>query len=142
MSLGVLVILVVAGVSLVVAVVAFSGVSHAVRLDSLAQARNLLESEFPQAKLGEGLLAGDGRAAFFRSGNDRIAVAAAFGDRFVLRLYESSAIRDFDVSEDGAAKIRFNDFTFPALRLRFASKADADNLAVWRDANGLEEKNA
>jgi hypothetical protein len=135
MSLEVLVIMVVAGVSLVFAVVAWSGVSHPVLLDSEDQARDLLRSEFPEAKLGEGLLSGDRKAAFFRCGNDRIAVAAAFGDRFVLRLYERSAFRHLTVKEDGGANVRFNDFTFPSLRLRFASKADAGNLSGWLEEN-------
>ena len=121
-----------------VAVVAFSGVSHSAVIESEDQARALLAEEFPEAKLGEGLLSGDGRAAFFRSGNEGIAVAAVLGDRFVLRLYDRGAIRRFTSKKDGTARIRFNDFTFPALRLRFASAAEADNLASWLEGAGLE----
>lgn len=142
MSLGVLVIMVVAGVSLVVAVVAYSGVSHPVTIDGEEHARALLTGEFPEARLGEGLLSGDRKAAFFRCGNDRVAIAVAFGDRYVLRLFERSAIRRFRAGDDGGVKIRFDDFTFPALRLRFASAADARNLAAWLDGNTPEENHA
>ena len=135
MSLVTLVILVVAGVSLVVAVVAFSGVSHAVQLDDEDHARALLREEFPDASLGEGLLSGDRKAAFFRCGNDRIAVAAAMGDRYVLRLFDRDAIGGLVVKDGGAAKLKFGDFTFPALRLRFASADDASKLAGWLEEN-------
>ena len=142
MSLGVLVIMVVAGVSLVVAVVAWSGVSRSATLASEDEARALLLEEFPDARLGEGLMTGDGRAAFFRCGNGRIALAAALGDRYVLRLYDRPAIRRIAVKEDGSARIRFDDFTLPSLRLRFASAADARNLTAWLDGNTLEETHA
>lgn len=131
MPLEILVIMVVAGVSLIVAVVAFSGLSHTARFDDEDHARRLLTEEFPDATFGEGIVSGDGRAAFFRCGNDRIAVAAGMGDRYVLRLFERKAVRPFAVKGDGAAKIRFDDFTFPALRVRFAKADDAENMNGW-----------
>ncbi|MEC9342267.1 MAG: hypothetical protein VYD64_00325 [Pseudomonadota bacterium] len=137
MSIEILVILVVAGVSLVIAAVAWSGLSRPARIDGEDHARALLRAEFPDISLGEGMVTGDGRAAFFRCGNDRVAIAAVFGDRFVLRRFEPGEIREFDVGDDGSARFRFNDFTFPALRVRFASEADARNLAGW-----LEESHA
>lgn len=137
MSLEILVAMVVLGVSLVVATVAFSGLSKPARIAGEDAARRRLAVDFPDARFGEGVITADGKAAFFRCADGRVGLVYALGSRFVTRLVARDSVRRLERGEGAILFLQLDDFTFPRLRLEFAVPEDADRLAGW-----LEVENA
>jgi len=135
MPLPFLAIMVVAGVALVVAVVAWSGLSQPARIASKEDARSVFGMEFPDIATDEALVTADGRTALLHCGVGQVGVVAAFGSKFVVRLYDRSDFRHIEFDDDGMVRMQTDDFTFSAMQLRFAEAGEADRLAGWLEEN-------
>ncbi|GIL00718.1 MAG: hypothetical protein BroJett030_06170 [Alphaproteobacteria bacterium] len=135
MPLEVLVVMVVVGIAIVIAAVAFSGLSRGARIDSEGQIRRRLSDDFPEVVLRDGLITSDRRTAFFRCGDGRVAIATALGSRFVTRLIDARQVRRLELGEAGEATLELRDFTLARMRLGFDEAAEARRLSQWLEAS-------
>lgn len=134
MPLEILAVMVVAGIALVVAMVSLSGLSHPVRIDGPAHARDLLSRDCPDIAPRQAVLAADGRTALFDCGAGGVAMVMAFGSRFVTRRIAPTALKRVAREDERTVTLTFPDIAIPALRIVFDSAEDAERLVGWLGA--------
>jgi hypothetical protein len=134
MSLEILVILVVVGVSAVVAAVRLSGVSRQRAIADARQAKSLFAARYPDELPRECLRASDEKAAFLLLPDGRIGLVSVFGARYVCRLFERKDIQ-FRQRGDEEITLRFPDFGFPGGTYRFARVEDTQRLIGWLEGD-------
>ncbi|WP_323761074.1 hypothetical protein [Maricaulis sp.] len=131
MSLIYLLVGSVLGVSAMVLVNAWLGISQPSRLTDLEDAARRLDADRVGFDPGEGVLAVDGEAALIaeRSG-DCIGLLVARGSDLVIRYLVPGSVRDATVDEGNSIRLRLNDFVFAPARLRFHT---ADEASLWAE---------
>lgn len=135
MSLPILLIAVVIGISIIVAAIHFSGGSKAVTIASTEQAVARFQDDYPEQPIGAVWLTVAADAAFLELSNGGTGVVQAFGDRFVTR---SLAPRDIAACSRVAAtgvSLRITDFTFPGGEFVFSDAATADAIVAQLTAS-------
>ncbi|ABI65924.1 MULTISPECIES: hypothetical protein [Maricaulis] len=117
------------GVSVMVLINAWLGISRPARLVDLDDAARRLDADRVGFDAGEGVLAVDGAAALIaeRSG-DCLGLLVARGSDLVIRYLVPGSVRDAVVEEGSAVRLRLNDFVFAPARLRFST---ADEASLW-----------
>ncbi len=117
------------GVSVMVLINAWLGISRPARLVDLDDAARRLDADRVGFDAGEGVLAVDGAAALIaeRSG-DCLGLLVARGSDLVIRYLVPGSVRDAVVEEGSAVRLRLNDFVFAPARLRFRT---ADEASLW-----------
>lgn len=140
MPLPVLVVLVVVGISLVVACVWFLDLSKPARLADSGDARRQFAVSFPATKVEEVLVSADGVAAFLLlRGGRRIGLVEAFGARFITRIMRHGDIEPTDNLGEAGVKLHFADFSHPRGRYEFSNAEDRDRLLQWCATIGQED---
>lgn len=131
MSLEVLASMVVVGIALVIGAVNYFGMSHSARIDDESGIRRRLGDDFPEVMLRDAVITADRTTAFFRCSDGRVAIARAMGSRFVTRLLGAASVRRLDNDKGTELTLELDDFTFPRMRLGFASPDDARRVSNW-----------
>lgn len=136
MSLGLLVTMVVIGVSSVVLIVHLTGGSRRARLDGEAAARARFAIDFPEAVVAAVHLTRDGDAAFLALEDGRAGIVAAIGDRFLTRVVGAGDMADEPRASGAVLTLRLRDFTWKGGAFTFAGESEAravrDLLAARR----------
>ena len=128
MPLELLAILVVAGISGVVALVHLFGWTGRAAWTDDAAARDAFLLDYPQARIVATHRADDGRAAIFETSDGRLGFLAAMGGGRMTRLLPPGtlgAVRKTDRGFD----LRLNDFAAPRFRLSIADEGHRRALA-------------
>jgi len=131
MSLIYLLVGSVLGVSAMVLVNAWLGISRPARLTDLDDAARRLDADRVGFEPGEGVLAVDGEGALIaeRSG-DCVGLLVARGSDLVIRYLVPGSVREATLEEGNSLRLRLNDFVFAPARLRFNT---ADEASLWAD---------
>ena len=131
MPLEILAVMVVAGLSLVICAVHFSGMSRPARIAGSEAARARFLVDYPGEQTGEIAISEDGGAAFIALAGGRTGLVHAIGARYVTRILEPAAVKAVKCDGNGGLALRLKDFTLPAQRARFKSAADAAKVSNW-----------
>lgn len=141
MSLPILLIMVVAGVSMVGFAVHLSGGSRDVALASADAAKARFAEDFPDDRVEQVFMAAKGEGAILRLSDGAVGIVHNFGDRFVTRrLAAGSAI---DVRDDGPQgfALLLHEHAWPQVRFRFDDEgAMRQALAAFGAASGKLER--
>ncbi len=131
MSLPILVIMVIAGVSAVGLAVHLSGGSRDAALTGEAMARARYAEDFPDDSVEEVVMAADGAGAVLKIGNGVVGIVHNFGDRFVTRrLAPGTPVETREDGSDGFVLLP-HEFAWTEARFRFG---DADACRRARSA--------
>jgi len=126
------------GISAMVLVNVWLGLSEPARLRDLDDAVARLDTDSVGYEAGEGgLVTPDGLSALVpaRDGT-QIGLLVARGSDFVIRYLGPGSVRSAEAGEDGSLMLRLNDFAFAPARLNFGS---ADVARSWAGRlNGLK----
>lgn len=138
MPLEILAIMVVAGLSLVIAAVHFSGLSHVARFDGDDQAINRFNEDYPDEKVCSVFIAAGNKTAFLELADGRTGLVQAVGDRFLTRVINRAAVAEAKADRNGWFYLRLNDFSLPRLRAEFAAPHHAEMLrrGIMGQTNG------
>lgn len=117
------------GVSAMVLVNAWLGISGTARLADLKDAARRLDADRVGFDAGEGVLAVDGEGALIeeRSG-DCLGLLVAKGSDIVIRYLVPGSVRDAVIEDGNNVRLRLNEFVFAPARLRFSL---ADEATLW-----------
>lgn len=113
MSLGLLVAMVVVGVSGVVLLVHLTGGSAPARLAGEAAARERFAFDFPDLGVRSVHLTRAGDAAFLALEDGRVGIVQAIGGKFLTRLVAAGDLAGPPRSTDSTLALRLKDFTWP-----------------------------
>lgn len=119
MSLPVLVILVVVGITAAVLAVHLTGGSKIATIRDTSHARELFATDFPEERTGDATLTTDRHSAFMTLPGNRVAIVQSFGDGFFTRSVSASDIASITVREPATISIRFKDFTWTGGHFHF-----------------------
>jgi hypothetical protein len=131
MPLEILAIMVVAGLSLVIGAVHFSGMSRPARIGDAEAARARFLLDYPGEHTGEVAISDDGRVAFIALDGGRTGLVHAIGARFVTRILQPLSVKEVRCDESGGLALRLTDFTLPAERAHFTSASEAAKVSRW-----------
>ena len=131
MPLEILAIMVVAGLSLVIGAVHFSGMSRPARIVDSQAARARFLIDYPDEEIGEIAISDDGKAAFIALGGGRTGLVHAIGARYVTRILQPQVLREVRCDESGGLALRLRDFTLPAEHARFTRAGEAAKVSRW-----------
>ncbi|MFE0014369.1 hypothetical protein ACFWXH_05970 [Mesorhizobium sp. NPDC059054] len=134
-SLPVLVVMVVVGISMAVAAVHFTGGSRTTRLADARQALDRFAVDFPDLKPGTVQLTGNGDTAFIELADGHTGVVHAIGDRFLTRIVTPAEIELVKLDSNNVLTLRFRDFTWRGGRFAFADAATAHAVFQPLDPN-------
>jgi hypothetical protein len=126
------------GISAMVALNAWLGLSQPARLSGLDDAVQRLEADAAGFDAAEGTVAPDGRSALVMSAaGDIIAMLVARGSDFVIRYLDKGSVGAVEDAGDGTLTVRLNDFAFAPARLNLdtpqAARYWADKLDALQD---------
>ena len=129
MSLIYLLVGSVLGVSAMVLINAWLGISRSACLTDLEDAARRLDADRVGFDAGDGVLAVDGEGALIaeRSG-DCLGLLIARGSDFVIRYLVPGSVRDAVIEDGTSVRLRLNDFVFVPAKLRFET---ADEAMIW-----------
>lgn len=113
MSLALLVVMVVVGVSGVVLIVHLTGGSVHARLADEAAARARFAVDFPEPEVTAAFLTADGEAAFLALADGRVGIVQAIGSKFLTRIVAARDLAEAPRVEDAAVTLHLRDFTWP-----------------------------
>lgn len=121
----------VAGITAMVVVNMWLGLSEPARLRDLEDAVARLDTDSVGYEAGEGgLVTPDGLGALIPSRDGRtIGLLVARGSDFVIRYLGPGSVRTADAGADGLLLLRLNDFAFAPARLNFGSADEAQSWA-------------
>jgi hypothetical protein len=131
MPLEILAIMVVAGLSLVICAVHFSGMSRPARIASEESARARFLIDYPDEEIGEIAISDDGKAAFIALAGGRTGLVHAIGARYITRILQPQSLREVRCDESGGLALRLRDFTLPAEHAHFTSASEAAKVSRW-----------
>jgi len=135
MPLPLLALLVVAGISAVVLFVHLVGWSKPARFDGEADARTVLQAEYPDSQIETITLSDNKRIALAQRRDQPPALVHAFGDRFVGRDLSPDLINQV-VEVGRALHFKFNDFTDPMITVAIADASARQNwLSTFATVN-------
>lgn len=121
----------VAGISAMVAVNAWLGLSQPARLDSLDEAVKRLDEDAVGFEAGEAILAREGRGALVEErGTGRVGLLAPRGADFVIRYIAPGEVREVRTDEEARLTVRLADFTLAPVVLVMESGREA---RAWAD---------
>ena len=129
MSLTLLVIMVVVGITAIVVAVHVTGGTVTAALENAAAAKRRFADDFADVSVTDIWLTKERNAAFLALEDGRTGIVSALGDRFLTRIVDAAdpAMR---VELDGAiVRISINDFTWRGGPFTFADEADARAVA-------------
>jgi len=132
-SLPILAVMVVFGISLAVAAVHFTGGSRIARLADARAALERFTVDFPDLCPGATYLTADGRAAFLDLGQGRTGVVQVIGDRFLTRIVTPADVDLANLEESKVLSLRFKDFTWRGGRFAFADAVVAQAMLTALD---------
>ena len=132
-SLPILAVMVVFGISLAVAAVHFTGGSRTARLADARAALERFTVDFPDLRPGATYLTTDGGAAFLDLGQGRTGVVQVIGDRFLTRIVTPADVDLASLVESKVLSLRFKDFTWRGGRFAFADAAAAQAVLTALD---------
>ncbi|MCO5158223.1 MAG: hypothetical protein M9945_15985 [Aquamicrobium sp.] len=138
MSLGLLVAMVVIGVSGVVLLVHLTGGSRRARLADEAAARARFGVDYPDPAIVAVHLTQDGDAAFLALDDGRVGIVAAVGDRFLTRLVGAADLAGAPRVAGATLMLRLRDFTWPGGAFTFAAEGEARAVAALFAAPGRQ----
>ncbi|CAM5610244.1 hypothetical protein MAUB1S_10355 [Mycolicibacterium aubagnense] len=134
-SLPVLVVMVVVGISMAVAAVHFTGGSRVMRLVDAGQAMDRFAVDFPDLTPGTIQLTENGDTAFIDLGDGRTGIVHVIGDRFLTRVVAPSEIEFARLGNDRILTLRFKDFTWREGRFAFTDAETASAVFMALDPN-------
>lgn len=130
MSLTLLVVMVVAGITAIVVAVHLTGGTRTAALEDAEAARRRFADDFAEIPVRQAWLTEDRRTAFMALEDGRIGLVAALGDRFLTRIV-GSADRAGQPAVDGrTVKLRLDDFTWRGGSFTFRSEEEARAVAA------------
>lgn len=132
-SLPVLVVMVVVGISMAVAAVHFTGGSRTAGLADARQALDRFVVDFPDLNPRAIQLTENGNTAFLELADGRTGIVHAIGDRFLTRVVTPAEIELAGLDDSKVLTLRLKDFTWRGGRFAFADAAAA--LAVFKVLN-------
>ena len=138
MSLGLLAILVVIGVSGVVLVVHLTGGSRRARLEDEATARARFGVDYPDLAVMAVHPTHEGDAAFLALEDGRVGIVAAIGDRFLTRVVGAADLAAPPRVAGVVLTLRLRDFTWPGGAFTFAGEGEARAVAALFTAPGQQ----
>lgn len=130
MSLGLLVVMVVVGVSGVVLIVHLTGGSRRARLADEAAARARFGVDHPDLAIVAVHLTKEGDAAFLALDDGHVGIVAAIGDRFLTRLVRAPDLAAPPRVAGAVLLLRFRDFTWPGGSFTFDREDEARAVAA------------
>ena len=130
MSLGLLAVMVVIGVSGVVLLVHLTGGSRRARLEGELAARTRFGVDHPDLAIVAAYLTQDGDAAFLALEDGRVGIVAAAGDRFLTRLVGAPDLAGTPRVTGATLMLRLRDFTWPGGAFTFAGEGEARAVAA------------
>lgn len=136
MSLGLLVVMVVVGVSGVVLIVHLTGGSKRARLADEAAARARFGVDYPDCGVTAIHLTKEGDAAFLALDDGRIGIVAAIGDRFLTRLVAMHDLAGAPCVSGAMLSLPLRDFTWPGGTFTFAGEDEAQAVEALIAAPG------
>lgn len=125
MSLGLLVAMVVVGVSGVVLIVHLTGGGAPARLAGEAAARERFAFDFPDPGVRSVHLTRAGEAAFLALEDGRVGIVQAVGGKFLTRLVAASDLAGAPRATDSTLALRLRDFTWPGGVFTFDGSSEA-----------------
>lgn len=128
MSLPILVVLVVVGITLTIAAVHFTGGSKVSIIRDGEHARRLFLADFPDEQPGRAVLTANSQSAFMQLSGGRTAIVQSFGDGFFTRIVAPSDIAQLGLREPATVSIRFKDFTWTGGHFTFAGVDTAQQI--------------
>lgn len=140
MSLGLLVAMVVIGVSGVVLIVHLTGGTRRARLEDEAAARARFGVDCPDLAIGAVHLTQNGDAAFLALEDGRVGIVAAIGDRFLTRAVAAHDLAGPPRVTGATLMLRLRDFTWPGGAFTFAGEGEARAVAALFAALGGKEE--
>lgn len=129
MSLPILVLAVVIGISVIVAAIHFSGGSRTATIASAEQAVSRFHDDFPGEAVGAVRLTVSADTAFLELDGGRVGLVHALGDRFLTRILTPGDVVSCRSSAERLS-VRLSDFTFGGGNFIFADAAMADAVAA------------
>lgn len=130
MSLTLLVVMVVVGITAVVAAVHMTGGTVTAALPETEAARRRFADDFGDLDAAQVWLTEQRDAAFLALEDGRTGIVCAFGDRFLTRIASAGDPAMRAECDGRTVRIRMDDFTWPGGPFTFAGEADA--LAIAR----------
>ena len=129
MSLPVLVVLVVVGISAIVLAVHLTGGTRNAVLADEAAARARFALDHPREHPTAVRLTKAREAAFLELDRGRIGIVQSFGDRFLTRIVTAADVERADRPAPDQIVLAFRDFTWRGGRFDLASADDAGRIA-------------
>jgi hypothetical protein len=119
------------GISAMIGVNIWLGLSQPARLHDIDDAIARLDTDAVGFEAGEGVLAADGSAALVESADGAmIGLLAARGDDFVIRFLTPGLVRAARIGEGGNLTIKLADFTFAPVDFPFGA---SPKIRLWAD---------
>ena len=134
-SLPVLVVMVVVGISMAVAAVHFTGGSRTTRLADTRQALERFAVDFPDLGPGTVQLTENGDTAFIELDHGHIGIVHVIGDRYLTRIVTPAEIETAELDTNAVLTLRLKDFTWRGGRFVFADAAAARAIFTALDPN-------
>lgn len=139
-SLPVLGVMVVVGISMAVAAVHFTGGSRTTRLADARQALNRFAVDFPDLRPGAVWLTENGDTAFLELADGRIGIVHSIGDRFLTRIVTPVEIERAKLDHNNVLTLHLKDFTWRGGRFAFADVAAASAILTALDPNNQQHE--
>ena len=99
-------------------------------LDSPGLLFGLFRGEYPQAICIDGWIAPDQRSGLVLLENGAVGVVEGAGRFWRIGMANADRVRGIDAAGEDRLRLRFGEFEWPGVRLRFAGRGDRD---MWRD---------
>ena len=128
MSLAILVPMVVVGVSLVIAAIHFSGLSHRTRIGDEAAVRARFALDYPLDTVVSVEPTADRRAAFLALDDGAVGIVECFGDRYVTERVTARDLARIERNGAGLA-LKSRDVTWSGGAYEFNGEAAAARIA-------------
>lgn len=127
MSLPVLAVLVLGGISAIIVSIHLSGGTRDARLRDQADALARFAEDFPDDAVDFAWLTADRHAAFLALAGQRTGIVQSFGDRFIARIHDAGEDRIAKSGRSGLT-LATHDFTWRGGTFEFADEAARDSV--------------
>lgn len=139
MSLPILVIMVVFGITAIVAAVHFTGGSTRRTFAGTGDAAEAFRADFPDAAIRAVWLTRDRADAFLELADGRLGLVHAVGARALTRIPAQRDIVSVDLGHNAVLTMRLRDFTWPGGKFAFDTVEDA-RAVLERLPLGVQEE--
>ncbi|AKI00493.1 hypothetical protein IMCC20628_01782 [Hoeflea sp. IMCC20628] len=131
MSLGVLIVIVAIGVTLVIGAVHYSGESR--EKDTRDHGESILEfaSAYPDEAIRSVTLTKDGKASFLRLADGKTGFLQAMGRHFVARLILPGAVTVEPLEDQPGLRVLFHESTLMGGDFVFDTTEEAAEVSLW-----------